>query len=92
MFQAEAVLLNHAIPFFFLSVPTKDCGGILTDISGWITSPDLDEDGRYDFNLNCTWIIEADDKNYIKFQLLYVDMWVSEDCSGDRLLVSIVFY
>ena len=73
LFKAEAVLLNNCssevifknltIPFFLLSVPTKDCGGVLTDISGWITSPDLDEDGRYDFNLNCTWIIEVDEKN-----------------------------
>ena len=73
-------------------MPTEGCGEVLTDISGWITSPDLDKDGRYDFNLNCTWIIEVDERHFIEFRLLNLNIMTSEDCSGDRLSVSIVLY
>ena len=82
---------SGAIPFAFLAAQSKDCGGIVTKPSGWITSPDLDQDGFYDFNLNCSWIIEVAEYKLIAFQLLYLEIVPSEDCLVDRFLVSIVW-
>ena len=63
---------------------------MLNQTSGWIASPDLDGDGLYDFNLNCSWTIEVDETNVIAFRILYMDISPSEDCHLDYLLVSIV--
>ena len=76
--------------FSLLSAQNKECREELTQTSGWITSPDLDGDGLYDFNLNCSWVIEADENKVIAFRLLYLEITPTEDCTRDFLLVSIV--
>ena len=62
---------------------------MLSQTSGWITSPDLDGDGLYDFNVNCSWIIEIDENKVIAFWLLYMDIMPSEGDFEDHLLVSV---
>ena len=44
----------------------------MTGSSGWIASPDEDNDGWYDFNNDCHWTIEVDPSKSILFQILYV--------------------
>ena len=44
----------------------------MTGSSGWISSPDEDNDGWYDYNCKCHWTIEVDPSKYILFQILYV--------------------
>ena len=48
------------------------CGHILTDNSGVIRSPDLDEDGYYEDMVECSWIIVAADNQMIEVQFLAV--------------------
>ena len=50
------------------------CGHILTDNSGIIRSPDLDEDGYYDDMVECSWIIVAADNQLIELQVLAVSL------------------
>ena len=44
----------------------------MTGSSGWISSPDEDNDGWYDYNCKCNWTIEVDPSKHILFQILYV--------------------
>ena len=55
-----------------LTATVVSCGGQVTGSSGWITSPDEDNDGWYDFNTNCHWTIEVDPSKVISFQIMYV--------------------
>ena len=48
------------------------CGGHVNGSSGWIASPDEDNDGWYDYNAKCHWTIEVDPSKDILFQILYV--------------------
>ena len=48
------------------------CGEKLTDKSGRISSPDLDNDGYYDYNADCHWAIGVDSKKAILFHVQYV--------------------
>ena len=41
----------------FLSGMQIPCGSALTDLSGLLRSPDFDQDGYYDHNLDCNWTI-----------------------------------
>nr|CAB3234608.1 cubilin [Phallusia mammillata] len=40
--------------------PAEGCGGTLTGDTGTFTTPDLDNSGNYDANLNCVWLINSD--------------------------------
>ena len=74
--------------FSLLSAPNGECGETLTQSSGWITSPDLDGDGFYDFNLRCSWIIKVDEHKAISFWLLYIELRPAPNCVADILYVS----
>ena len=63
------------------------CGGILNATSGFIVSPDLDRDGKYDALLTCFWLIVAQKDKLIQFQVLYVDIKQTELCGADKLQV-----
>ncbi|XP_063777593.1 cubilin [Pseudophryne corroboree] len=39
--------------------PLQGCGGYLTNATGYIGSPDSNQDGKYDQNLDCVWNIVA---------------------------------
>ena len=41
-------------------------------MSGWISAPDVDGDGLYDFNQDCHWSIEVTKTESIQFQFLYI--------------------
>ena len=60
--------------------------------SGWFPSPDMDDDGYYDSNLYCTWIIRVAEKHAIRFTFLFFAVIPSQGCEEDRLLVSTWYY
>ena len=55
--------------------------------SGFIVSPDMDEDGTYDRLAECYWLIEADEDHLIEFQLLYLDIKRTYMCYLEELAV-----
>ena len=50
------------------------CDQVLTESTGWFSPPDIDEDGRFENNLDCWWVIVADDG--LVAQLAVLDMFV----------------
>ena len=63
-----------------------DCGGTLTAQIGSFTSPDSDEDGKYDANVRCEWHIEAAENNFILLEITNIDI-EDENCLYDYILV-----
>lgn len=54
--------------------PLEGCGGVLTDDSGVIESPDPQGLNQYDNYLNCVWMIQADTNKIIQLQFDRFDM------------------
>ena len=57
------------------------CGDFSLTGSGYFSSFDLDHDGLYDTNINCTWVIEVETYELIKLTITYLD--IQELPSGD---------
>ena len=77
--------------YFLFSAFKKDHFSELPPTAGWITPPDYDEDGFYDFNLNCLYAVQGMDNEVIEFQVMYIDLEFSNGCQYDYLRVSIYF-
>ena len=60
----------------------------LPGTSGMFTSMDNDNNGLYDNNLDCTWIIEAEVWQSVNLHILNMDIQEDELCSHDYLIVS----
>ena len=73
--------------FLLFSALNKRCGGTFESDFGWITSPDLDFDDKYDYNVDCYWTVHVSDNDNIEFQVLYVEIAFSMDCRDDYLEV-----
>ena len=57
--------------------------------AGFISPPDYDEDGYYDFNVLCHWHIQVNDNASIIYQFLYIDIEETVmGCDTDYLQVS----
>ena len=50
------------------------CGQTLTNSSGLIVPPDLDDDGLYDIVTECSWIIEAAKDELIELKFLSMEI------------------
>ena len=74
---------------FCFAAPDKSCGGILRNSSGYITAPDLDKDGYYDFNLNCVWLIQVNSSKVILYHFDYIAIIVVQldKCKPDYVKV-----
>ena len=60
------------------------CWLVLSSDSGTFMSIDLDQDGFYDSNLNCTWQITADERHIIYLRFEQVDthsLTIDDECS-----------
>lgn len=75
--------------FMFYTGFSLPCGGALDSSYGWLSAPDRDEDGLYDFNLNCLWTVETQARKQIKFQVLYV---ILDSDDGDSDFLKVSFY
>lgn len=61
---------------------------VITNSSGWISAPDLDGDGHYDFNLNVLWKIELEPGLVTKYQINNMDIESKTNtCNVDSLIV-----
>ena len=60
---------------------------LLTKETGIFTSMDTDNDGMYDFNLDCVWIIEAGEDEFVKMNIQSIDIQEDEFCRYDFLEV-----
>ena len=65
------------------------CGGELTGTSGDFYAPDLDNNFKYDPNLDCTWTITAEPNNVIELQFYYMDIEYHALCIYDYVEVRI---
>ena len=52
-------------------------------MTGWFSSVDQDNDGKYDRSLNCVWTIAAKEGHTIYLRTLFTDI----DCENDVLMV-----
>ena len=60
----------------------------MTGTSGWVASPDIDEDGFYGNNERCLWIIETGIGKSVQIQFQYVDIEEELVCAYDFVTVS----
>uniref|UniRef100_A0A670I673 CUB domain containing protein 2 n=1 Tax=Podarcis muralis TaxID=64176 RepID=A0A670I673_PODMU len=61
------------------------CGGVLTGLSGSITSPDYPE--NYPNNAECHWVIQATSNSVIKLIFVDFQMENSEQCNFDYVAI-----
>ena len=67
----------------------QDCGGSFNDSSGWISSPDVDDDGRYDSNADCWWSIDPGPSKEVALSFTLFEVgFFSYTCTNDYLEVS----
>ena len=60
----------------------------MEDEFGLIVSPDIDSDGKYDFNVNCSWTVQVKRNNsIIEFQVMFIEIARSKGCKDDKLEV-----
>ena len=65
-----------------------ECGGILTEQTGEITSVDRDGDGYYDFNLECRWLIIAENGSLVELKFPHFRIEYDSTCFYDYVAVS----
>ncbi|XP_026521487.1 CUB domain-containing protein 2 [Notechis scutatus] len=77
---------NHVASQGFSAVYQKDvCGGVLTGLSGSITSPDYPE--SYPNNAECHWVIQGTPNSIIKLIFVDFQMEQSEQCNFDYVAI-----
>ena len=67
-----------------------ECGTMLTDHSGWFVAPDKDNDGLYDANVDCKWIIYVPGVDILRITIQDMDIQHYEECDLDYLEVSVL--
>ena len=65
------------------------CGKTLSQPSGFIFSPDWDNDGLYDLLVDCSWTITAEADERIELEILSIDIEVDETCDYDYIKVTL---
>lgn len=61
------------------------CGGVLTGLSGSITSPDYPE--NYPNNAECHWVIQATSNSVVKLIFVDFQMENNEQCNFDYVAI-----
>ena len=70
----------------------KSCGGVLTENTGWLASPDSDSDGLYDNDEDCWWFITAEVYQAITINITDIDIEDNVVCGYDYLKVSLIHF
>ena len=73
---------------FFFSVDAVNCGDIITNSTGWFSSPDITGNGEYEFGAECVWVIRVPDNKILHIQFDEIDIEEGLLCSYDWLRVS----
>ena len=66
-----------------------ECGGILTEPTGKISSINRDWDGLYDDDLFCRWLIVAEKGSLVELSFRNFDLEDTFSCTDDYVAVSI---
>ena len=66
---------------YVFSASNKSCDEYLEQPFGYISSPDQDRDGFYDFNVFCEWTVRVAENYVIEFHVFYVDIQYSTGCT-----------
>ena len=64
-----------------------ECGEMLTTSTGQFSSPDIDNDGKYDYNVHCRWPIQVEDNHMIQLNILNIDIEEDQRCRYDFIKV-----
>ena len=64
---------------------------MLTDHSGWFVAPDEDNDGLYDANVDCKWIIYVPGVDILRITIQDMDIQHYDNCELDYLEASVFF-
>ena len=62
------------------SASNKSCDEFLEQPFGYISSPDQDRDGFYDYNLKCIWTVQVAENYVIGFHVFHVDIQYCDKC------------
>ena len=76
-------MLNVTIFFFNLTERGQECGAFLTQPSGFIQSPDEDNDGTYENDQDCLWTISAPEGQIIQIKFSEFDIETHKTCDLD---------
>ena len=68
------------------------CGEMLFGPEGTIQSADRDDNGQYDSNSECYWILVAPASKTVRIEFLSIAIEASSDCSYDFIAVCTGFY
>ena len=66
----------------------QNCRTELSATSGYITPPDSDDDGQYDYNLDCWWVFIGGEFQSVHLLIRNIDIEEKENCQSDKLEVS----
>ena len=78
---AGYMLMNHILT-------AATCGGILTNKTGTVVSPDEDQDGIYDADMDYVWLIVAPEELNIEFEFAFFDIEYIRVCRLDFIEVT----
>ena len=89
----EDLLFSSMIQIFFLGLhfspdPNQNCRTELSATSGYITPPDSDDDGQYDYNLDCWWVFIGGEFQSVHLLIQNTDIEEKDNCQSDKLEVS----
>ena len=78
--------------FHFSPDPNESCRTELSAASsGYLTPPDSNDDGQYDYNLDCWWVFIGGEFQSVYLLLQNIDIEEKENCQSDKLEVSGLF-
>ena len=67
-------------------VAGQQCGGTVTESSGWLASIDRDSDDQYDDNRDCLWTIIAPEDMLIEIDFIMIDFNDKSECGSSNFV------
>ena len=83
----QASVISSFLPFPHIYIDAGDYASLLQDQSGWIRPFDVDENGLYDHDLRCTWILLQKSDRSTLVIIDEIDIEPHETCAFDFLQV-----
>ena len=71
---------------YVFSAWNKICDEYLEQPFGYISSPDQDRDGFYDYNVICIWTVRVAENYVIEFHVFYIEIQYTAGCTYSDFL------